>query len=40
MTTGSSMRNGANKNGTMSPSGPDNAGSGADNMAAPKSGSK
>jgi hypothetical protein len=40
MTTGSSMRSGANKNGTMSPSGPDNAGSGANNMAAPKSGSK
>jgi hypothetical protein len=40
MTTGSSTPSGANKGGTMSPSGPDNAGSGADNMAAPKSGSK
>jgi hypothetical protein len=40
MTTGAGTHNGANKNGTMAPSGPDNAGSGADNMAAPKSGSK
>jgi len=36
MTTGSSTHSGANKSGTMSPSG----GSGADNMAAPNSGSK
>jgi hypothetical protein len=35
-TTGSSARSGANKSGTMSPSG----GSGTDNMAAPNSGSK
>jgi hypothetical protein len=35
-TTGSSARSGANKTGTMSPSGQDNAGSGTDNMAAPK----
>jgi hypothetical protein len=40
MTTGSTTRSGANKSGTMAPSSPDNAGSGADNMAAPKSGSK
>jgi hypothetical protein len=40
MTTGSSTRNGANKGGTANPSDHDNAGSGADNMAAPKSGSK
>jgi hypothetical protein len=40
MTTGAGTHSGANKNGTMAPSGPDNAGSGADNMAAPKSGSK
>jgi hypothetical protein len=38
-TTGSSMRSGA-KNGTMTPSGQDNMGSGADYLAAPKSGSK
>ena len=36
MTTGSSTR----KGGAANPSGQDNAGSGADNMAAPKSGSK
>jgi len=40
MTTGSTTRSGANKSGTMAPSSPDKAGSGADNMAAPKSGSK
>jgi hypothetical protein len=40
MTTGSSTRNGANKGGVVSPSDQDNAGSGADNMTAPKSGSK
>jgi hypothetical protein len=40
MTTGAGTHSGANKSGTMAPSGPDNAGSGADNMAAPKSGSK
>lgn len=40
MTTGSSTRSGANKGGTANPSDQDNAGSGADNMAAPKSGSK
>jgi hypothetical protein len=37
MTTGSSTRSGANKTGTMNPSGQNNMGSGADNMAAPKS---
>jgi hypothetical protein len=36
-TTGSTTRSGA---GTMSPSGQDNAGSGSDNMAAPKGGSR
>jgi hypothetical protein len=40
VTTGSSTRSGANKSGTMTPSGQDNMDSGADNMAAPKSGSK
>jgi hypothetical protein len=40
MTTGSDTRGGANKTGTMNPSGQNNAGSGYDNMAAPKSGSK
>ena len=40
MTTGSSTRSGTNKGGAMNPSDQDNAGSGADNMAAPKSGSK
>ena len=40
MTTGSSTRSGANKGGTANPSDQDNAGSGADNMAAPKSGSR
>jgi hypothetical protein len=40
MTTGSSTRGGANKTGTMNPSGHNNAGSGSDNMAAPKGGSK
>jgi hypothetical protein len=39
-TSGSSTRSGANKSGTMTPSGQDNMGSGTDNMAAPKSGSK
>jgi hypothetical protein len=39
MTTGSDTR-GANKTGTMNPSGQNNAGSGSDNMAAPKGGSK
>jgi len=39
-TTGSSARGGANKTGTMNPSGQDNAGSGTDSMTAPKSGSK
>jgi hypothetical protein len=38
-TTGSSTRSGA-KSGTMTPSGQDNMGSGADYLAAPKSGSK
>jgi hypothetical protein len=37
-TTGSGTRSGAG--GTMSPSGQDNAGSGTDNMAAPKGGSR
>jgi hypothetical protein len=40
MTTGSSTRNGANKGGAATPSDQDNVGSGADNMAAPKSGTK
>ena len=40
MTTGSSTRNGANKGGAATPSDQDNAGSGADTMAAPKSGNK
>ncbi|MGD0847339.1 hypothetical protein [Bradyrhizobium sp.] len=40
MTTGSSTRSGANKGGAASPSDQDNAGSGADNMAAPKGGSR
>jgi hypothetical protein len=40
MTTGSSTRSGTNKGGAANPSDQDNAGSGADNMAAPKSGSK
>ena len=40
MTTGSSTRSGANKGGTVNPSDQDNAGSGTDNMAAPKNGSK
>ena len=40
MTTGSSKHSGTNKGGAATPSDQDNAGSGADNMAAPKSGSK
>jgi hypothetical protein len=40
MTTGSSSRSGANKGVTMDPSDRDNAGSGTNNMAAPKNGSK
>jgi hypothetical protein len=40
MTTGSSTRSGANKGGMATPSDQDNPGSGPDNMAAPKSGSK
>jgi hypothetical protein len=41
MTTGSSTRSGANKSGTMNPSGQDDAGSGAGTMAPPPmSGSK
>jgi hypothetical protein len=40
MTTGASTRSGTNKGGAANPSDQDNAGSGADNMAAPKSGSK
>jgi hypothetical protein len=40
MTTGSSPRSGTNKGGMANPADQDNAGSGADNMAAPKSGSK
>jgi hypothetical protein len=40
MTTGKSTRSGANKGGAANPSDQDDAGSGADNMAAPKSGSK
>jgi hypothetical protein len=39
-TTGSSMRNGANKGGAANPSDQDDAGSGTDYLAAPKSGSK
>ena len=39
-TTGSTMRSGANKGGATDPSAQDNAGSGADTMAAPKSGSR
>jgi hypothetical protein len=40
MTTGKSTRSGANKGGAANSSDQDDAGSGADNMAAPKSGSK
>ena len=40
MTTGKSSRSGANKGGAANPSDQDNAGSGANNMAAPKSGGK
>jgi hypothetical protein len=40
MTTGSSSHSGTKKGGAANPSDPDSAGSGADNMAAPKSGSK
>jgi hypothetical protein len=40
MTTGSSTRSGTNKGGAANPADQDNAGSGADNMAAPKSGSR
>ena len=40
MTTGKSTRSGANKGGAANPSDQDNAGSGANNMAAPKSGGK
>jgi hypothetical protein len=40
MTTGSSTRSGAKKGDTPNPSDQDNTGSGADTMAAPKSGSK
>ena len=40
MTTGKSTRSGANKGGAANPSDQDDAGSGADNMAAPKSGGK
>jgi hypothetical protein len=40
MTTGSTTRSGANKAGPAIPSEQDNAGSGAGNMAAPKSGSR
>jgi hypothetical protein len=40
MTTGSSARSGGKKGGAVAPSDQDNAGSGADNMAAPKSGKK
>jgi hypothetical protein len=39
-TTGSTTRSGANKGGATDPSAQDNAGSGADTMAAPKSGSR
>jgi len=40
MTTGSSTRSGAKKGDAANPANQDNAGSGADTMAAPKSGSK
>jgi hypothetical protein len=40
MTTGSSKHSGTNKGGAATPSDQDNAGSGADNMAAPKRGEK
>ena len=40
MTTGSSTRSGAKKGGAATPSDQDDAGSGADTMAAPKSGSR
>ena len=40
MTTGSSTRNGANRGGAANPSDQDDAGSGTDYLAAPKSGSK
>ena len=40
MTTGSSARSGTNKGGAANPSDQDNAGSDADNMAAPKRGEK
>jgi len=40
MTTGKSARSGANKGGAANPSDQDDAGSGANNMAAPKSGGK
>ena len=40
MTTGSSTRSGSKKGDAANPSDQDNAGSGADTMAAPKSGSK
>jgi hypothetical protein len=39
-TTGSTTRSGVNKGGATDPSAQDNAGSGADTMAAPKSGSR
>ena len=40
MTTGSSTRSGTNKGGAATPLDQDNAGSGADSMAAPKRGEK
>ena len=40
MTTGSSKHSGTNKGGAATPSDQDKAGSGADNMAAPKRGEK
>jgi hypothetical protein len=40
MTSGSSTRSGTNKGGAANPSDQDNAVSGTDNMAAPKSGSR
>jgi hypothetical protein len=40
MTTGSSTRSGSKKGGAANPADQDNAGSGADNVAAPKSGSR
>jgi hypothetical protein len=40
MTTGSSTRSGANKGSTPNPTDQDNAATGSDNMAAPKSGNK